>query len=235
MNNEAIKHARQLLNSKDFGILSTLSVKLGGFPFGSVVPYCLDGLGRPLVFMSTIAEHTKNISQDSRCSITIVMDSEEVQSNGRLCLVGNMEHVDPADSESQQRYFRHFPGSSEYSKTHNFSFYHLSIISIRYIRGFGSIHWLEPTDFAIQNPFDGHEISIVDHMNEDHLKSLRSYCEYYKKLTIEPQDQVRMASIDGLGFDVFVNTKKVRFNFDNPITNAEEARAAMVGLSKGIL
>ncbi|MBL4703057.1 MAG: pyridoxamine 5'-phosphate oxidase family protein, partial [Flavobacteriales bacterium] len=70
MNTESIQAARVLFNTKDFGVLSTLSVKWEGFPFGSVVPYCLDGEGMPVVLISTIAQHTKNITQDNRCSIT---------------------------------------------------------------------------------------------------------------------------------------------------------------------
>jgi putative heme iron utilization protein len=84
MSREAIRDARELLNSQSFGVLSTLSVKLDGVPFGSVVPYCLDGSGAPVILISTIAEHTKNINQDNRCSITILKDSDDVQSNGRL-------------------------------------------------------------------------------------------------------------------------------------------------------
>ena len=70
-------------------------------------------------------------------------------------------------------------------------------------------------------------------MNEDHMKDLKRYCEYYKQMTIGADDQVRMVGIDALGFDVFVNDQKVRFSFDEPISNAGEARTAMVALSKG--
>ncbi|NQY68629.1 MAG: pyridoxamine 5'-phosphate oxidase family protein [Flavobacteriales bacterium] len=87
MSAKAVIHARRLINKKDFGILSTLSVKLGGFPFGSVVPYCLDGNGIPVVLISTIGEHTKNLKKDNRCSITIIKENEDVQSNGRLCAI----------------------------------------------------------------------------------------------------------------------------------------------------
>ena len=72
MSQEAINEARELLNERSFGILSTLSVKLGGFPFGSVVPYCMDHQGSPLIMISTIAEHTKNLIADSRCSFTLL-------------------------------------------------------------------------------------------------------------------------------------------------------------------
>ncbi len=71
-------------------------------------------------------------------------------------------------------------------------------------------------------------------MNEDHLKSLLFYCEHYKKMIITAEDIVRMVGIDSLGFDIFVNDIKVRFDFEQPVLNAHEARKALVALSKGI-
>jgi len=233
MMQESIDDARNLLNTKDFGILSTLSLKLGGFPFGSVVPYCLDGEGMPVILISTIAEHTKNILHDNRCSITVISENTDVQANGRLTVIGNMEAITD-EKDVSERYYRHFPKSKAYGNTHNFSFYRLRPIAIRFIGGFGAIHWLEVSDFLFKNPFHGEgEVSIVDHMNADHHKDLLSYCTFYKRMTIKPEDTVRMAGIDGFGFDIFVNDQKVRFTFDQAISNAGEARAAMVGLSKG--
>jgi len=235
MSRESIDGARVLFNSKDFGILSTLSLKLDGFPFGSVVPYCLDGEGMAVVLISTIAEHTKNISNDDRCSITIMMDNDDVQSNGRLCIIGNMQRLPTDETDVKERYYRHFPNSRTYGDMHDFSFYRLRPISLRYIGGFGSIHWFDPSGFLITNPFQGKvEDRVIDHMNEDHHKDLVLYCEYYKKMTIASDDTVRMVGIDSLGFDVFVNDKKVRFEFEQPVTNAIEAREGLVALSKGL-
>ena len=107
-------------------------------------------------------------------------------------------------------------------------------MSIRYIGGFGKINWLDPLDFLINNPFQGKgEDKVIDHMNEDHHKDLILYCMHYKKMSITSDDIVRMVGIDSLGFDVFVNDRKTRFDFEQPVTNALEAREALVALSKG--
>lgn len=231
MSKEAAKTARELVNTQDFGVLSTLSFKLGGFPLGSVVPYCVDGEGCLIILISTIAEHTKNINNDSRCSITITKDSDDVQANGRLCIIGNMEIT--TDETSSERYYTHFPHSRAYSQAHDFFFYRLVPTAIRYIKGFGSIHWLDLEDFQLTNPFHAKgEDKIIEHMNEDHSDSLRNYCTNLKGLTLTESDTVRMVGIDGEGFDIFVNTKKVRFQFDETITTAIEAREALVALAK---
>lgn len=228
---EAAKTARELVNTQDFGVLSTLSLKLGGFPLGSVVPYCIDGEGCLIILISTIAEHTKNINNDSRCSITITKDSDDVQANGRLCIIGNMEIT--RDEASSERYYNHFPQSRSYSQAHDFFFYRLVPTAIRYIKGFGSIHWLDLEDFQLSNPFHAKgEDKIIAHMNEDHSASLRDYCTNLKELALTESDTVRMVGIDSEGFDVFVNSKKVRFQFDEPVLNALEAREALVALAK---
>jgi putative heme iron utilization protein len=236
MSSAAIATSRSLLNTKDFGILSTLSVKLGGFPFGSVVPYCLDENGMVVILISTIAQHTKNIIEDDRCSMTVINEADDVQANGRLCIIGHMESLLENDADVKERYYRHFPKSREYSNTHNFSFYRLRPISVRYIGGFGAIHWFEPSEFLINNPFHGkEEDKVINHMNDDHHDSLISYCEVYKKMIISPDDSIRMVGIDTMGFDAFVNDKKVRFDFELPVQNAQEAREALVTLSKGAI
>src|SRR2546422_3771019 len=49
------ERARTLVYLGRMGSLSTLSRKQPGFPFGSVMPYGLDGHGRPIFLISTMA------------------------------------------------------------------------------------------------------------------------------------------------------------------------------------
>ena len=69
-------------------MLSTHSQAMPGFPFGSVVPYCLDANGWPLILISRIAQHTKNLQADPRCSLLVAeRGAEDVQATGRLTLL----------------------------------------------------------------------------------------------------------------------------------------------------
>lgn len=230
---EAINQARNLLHAGHFGILGTISVKLDGFPFGSVVPYCLDGKGRPVVLISTIAQHTKNIAQDNRCSLTINISDDDVQAKGRLCIIGRMEKL-PSDSEAvKASYFRYFPQAEKYGQAHDFSFYYLDPISVRYIGGFGAIYWVEPDQFLHTNPFQGKaEMRIIDHMNADHHDSLIRYLSHYKGIEVSADAQVQMVGINDLGFDLTIDKKKVRFEFEAPIEDAVQAREALVAMAK---
>ena len=233
-NNSPINSARSLLNDMSFGVLSTHSKKLEGYPFGSLTPYCLDGMGRPVVLISALAEHTQNISNNKRVALTISKAKAPVQTNPRISIIGNMEALPETEQAVQERYFRHFPDSRMYFEALDFSFFRLQPVQVRFIKGFGAIHWLEVSEFLSPNPFqDNGEIRILEHMNEDHEKDLIKYCEYYKDRPIGPEDQIRMVGIDGFGFDVFVNAQKIRFDLKQPISNAKEAREALVALSQG--
>ncbi len=229
-----IFEARNLFNSQDFGVLSTISVKLNGIPFGSLVPYCIDKDGQPVVLISRIAEHTHNINSDSRSSITILnYDQDDVQSKARITISGKMEIINNEESEVKNKYYRYFPNSVDYNTVHDFSFYKLKLISIRYIGGFGKIYWLEGKDFLLTNPFAGEdEIQIIEHMNQDHLKDLILYCKHYKHINIKKQDDLSMVGIDSHGFDLLFNLKKLRFTFKHTINTLADAREAMVQMSK---
>jgi putative heme iron utilization protein len=226
--------ARALFNTKDFGVLSTLSVRLGGFPFGSVVPYCTDGEGKPVVLISTIAQHTQNILADPRVSLTVFQQNEgDVQAKGRVTVIGNMGAVPETETGIADRYYQYFPQSKGYHQAHDFSFYRLEPTTVRYIGGFGKIHWVEPTDFLRVNPFFGKaEERVVSHMNEDHLHNLKGYCHHFKQLEVGEEDTLRMTGIDPEGFDCALNDRKIRFVFEEPVTNAAQARAALVKMAE---
>ena len=88
MSVKAGKHARELLLKEYRGVLSTHSKAMPGFPFGSVVPYCLDADGYPLILISRIAQHTHNLKQDGKCSLLVgERGAEDVQAVGRLTLL----------------------------------------------------------------------------------------------------------------------------------------------------
>src|ERR1017187_6475091 len=86
------ERARTLVYLTRIGSLSTLLRKQPGFPFGSVMPYCLDGHGRPIFLISTMAMHTQNLRADPRASLLVTQDDAGGDPLGasRVTLVGNV-------------------------------------------------------------------------------------------------------------------------------------------------
>ncbi len=68
-NNQAALKARTLFNTRCDGVLSTHSIDLPGYPFGSITPYCFNRHGQAVILISTIAQHTKNIKANNKVSL----------------------------------------------------------------------------------------------------------------------------------------------------------------------
>lgn len=229
--------ARQFLRSTRSGILSTHSAKHEGYPFGSVAPFVLSHDGDPILLISIIAEHTKNITANAKVSLLVFAGADDLQANARLTLLGEAHKIDKADPSLRARYLRYFPQATSYFDMHDFSFYQINITHARYIGGFGKMNWATGLAFkAPANQLAEVETSIVEHMNADHAQNLQAYCQYYCQ-TQAPQPM--MVGIDCDGFDVRTEASKpeapiLRFTFDSPIHDAQSARMALVQMAKQV-
>ncbi|MGQ0656705.1 MAG: HugZ family pyridoxamine 5'-phosphate oxidase [Chromatiales bacterium] len=226
--------ARTLLTAESAGVLSTLSVDVKGYPFGSVVPYCLDRQGRPVILISRIAQHHKNILVDPRVSLIVLeRGGGDVQVNGRLTCLADAARVPAAEVEEvAERYYRFFPQSTGYHKVHDFEFFRLEPVRFRYIGGFGRIHWIEPAKLVMPNPFNAEEErGMVAHMNADHVEALRHYC-HLGNVPLGEAGQPRLAGVDNEGFHLLVGGRIIRFQFDQPVANLQEARRELVALAR---
>src|SRR5262245_741234 len=165
--------ARMLLQRQSVGVLSTHSVDVEAYPFGSIATYVLNYDGAPTMLISDIAQHTRNIKQDKRVSLTIFDQcADDPQASSRLTWIGNAEPVDPSDTKIRHRYLRYFPSAESYFETHDFSLYCIHLLRARFIGGFGEIYWIEPDAMLLKNPLCDTERSIVEHTNQDHEEAL---------------------------------------------------------------
>lgn len=138
-----VGEAKQLLIDSSHGFLATHSVDVAGYPFGSVVPYCLDHSGQPVILISGLAQHTKNIKANPKVSLTIAKGAEDVQSEARLTYIADAEDLGRDNTEIADRYFKRFPNMKELGSFGDFSFFRLNLVRGRYIAGFGKIYWIE--------------------------------------------------------------------------------------------
>lgn len=235
--------AKQFLRSTRSAVLSTISAQYTGYPFGSVAPFILDHALQPIILISTIAEHTKNILANPKVSLMVFAGHEDLQASSRLTLMGDAVKIQADESSEvytnlRARYCRYFPESVGYFAMHDFHFYRINIHQIRYIAGFGKMGWLDGAGLNMEQLIDGQlakqETSIVDHMNADHADSMRQYCQHFHQISAI---NVQMLGLDSAGFDVKAtladHTQKfVRFEFDQVVTDAQSARVALVAMSK---
>ena len=236
--------ARQFLHSTRHGILSTHSLKFDGYPFGSVTPFVLDHHCQPIILISSIAEHTKNILSNPKVSLLVFApfsskSGDDLQANARLTLIGEAQNVGKDDADLMARYCRYFPESADYFAMHDFSFYRIHIAQARYIAGFGKMGWvngnaISNSDLKAPNSAIATlETGMITHMNADHNDSLLAYCHHFHGVAAI---KASLVGVDSEGFDIAATTadniKILRFNFEAPIFDANSARAAFIAFSK---
>jgi len=147
----AVQKARALLAAESVGVLSTISVHRAGFPYGSVTPYALSARGAPLLLLSRLAAHTKNLLADPRASLFVGDRSaaEDPQAGARISLLGRVaplpahEHDDDDAADARARYLAVWPRAADYLALGDFSFWRLDVEEARLIAGFGEIRWLD--------------------------------------------------------------------------------------------
>lgn len=226
-----LQHARQLLLKEYRAALSTLSQSHSGFPFGSVAPYCLDAAGRPLLLISRIAQHTRNLVADPKCSLLVgERDAADVQAAGRLTLLAEAERLtdEAAITAAAARYYRFFPNSRDYHRAHDFDFWVLQPVRWRFIGGFGAIHWLQGVELA--NPFAGEvEAGMLEHMNQDHVPAIAHYVELAGLPDDEPAE---MVGIDSEGFHLRIGQRLHWLPFPTPCNTPVAVRQALVQLAR---
>jgi putative heme iron utilization protein len=223
------EEARQFLRAHHSGVLSTLSASLSGYPFGSIVPFVLDADCRPVILISALAEHTKNVAADPRTSLIIHGYEEDVQAGPRLTLVGDAARI-AEDPAVQNRYLRYFPAALDLLALADFSFWSIEPKRLLFIRGFGRIHWIDRDAFRPpENRLAAAEEEIIAHMNADHRAALAHYCRHAHRTT--PRE-VTMVGIDCDGFDVRADGRLLRIAFGEPVTNPGKARAALAAMAR---
>lgn len=234
----ALAHeARQFLFSTRNAILSTHSMKYPGFPFGSVAPFVCNQQAEPIILISAIAEHTKNILENPKVSLLVFSGADDLQANARLTVMGEAIHCDKQDEDLRARYLRYLPQAAGYFDMHDFHFYRVQIEQVRYIAGFGRMGWFEGTSLnegLAESMLATQEGGIVAHMNDDHKDSLLQYCQHVHGVTA---DHAEMVGLDADGFDVKFHQGEeteglLRFKFEQPVLNAMDARKALVALSQ---
>jgi putative heme iron utilization protein len=236
------EEVRALLRQERNATLCTISKKIEGWPFGSIAPYALTDAGEPVILISEIAEHTRNLRADARVSL-IVQDSNAIkdpQAGARITLMGYaMPVTAPYLEDASRRYLKLFPNSASFLDAHDFTLFKIKVSKVRFIGGFGEIYWLEGHEViaaTADSTFDAlapHAEMICDHMNEDHADALRMYAAAFADTQA---DSARMIDVDGGGFDMIAladgTHKHLRMDFPSPVTTTEEVRAVMVEMAR---
>jgi putative heme iron utilization protein len=228
------ERVRTLISLTSIATLSTISRKHAGFPFGSLMPFALDSLGRPIFLISNMAMHTQNLKTDSRCSIFVGQEGADGDALGspRATMIGKAEPIPAGDvADARTRYLARHENSRYWVDFSDFSFFRLQPIDLYYVGGFGVMGWVEAEDYELAAPDPLAEAApeILSHMNADHVDSMVLLARTHAQLEAR---EVTMTSVDRLGFSLRVKTsegiKGARINFLHEVATPQDARIELV-------
>jgi len=228
------ERARTLLHLGRVGSLSTLSRKRPGFPFGSLMPYALDGAGRPVFLISTMAMHTQNLQQDGRAGLLVTQPEASGDPLGaaRVTLVGNVSPIAEAEvGEARRLYLERHENSKYWVDFDDFSFFAMDVVDVYYVGGFGVMGWITAQEYSQgqPDPLADAAAGILQHMNADHQDALILLARVFAGT--EAQEAV-MTSVDRLGFHVRMKTeegmKGARVAFPSEVSTPVETRKVLV-------
>jgi putative heme iron utilization protein len=201
-----------------------------GWPYASLVLVAVDHDLAPLLLLSNLAEHTKAIAADGRVSLLFdgTAGLDQHLTGPRVSLLGRAARTN--DERLKQRYLARHPDAALYAGFGDFNFYRVAPERGHLVGGFGKIRWLSTAELLPEAPpalLVESETDIVGHMNADHADAVQLYAG--KLLGLAGADW-KMTGIDTEGVDLRCGGRVARLAFDQPITNATEARKVLIAL-----
>src|SRR6202049_4045662 len=129
--------SKKLMRESRSGALATLMAGAGD-PYCSLVNVATAADCAPLLLISRLAVHTKNILADPRVSLMIDERKEgDPLQGGRIMLMGTAAVTE--DPNARRRYLERQPEAQGFAAFADFSFYQMAIKSVHLVAGFGRI------------------------------------------------------------------------------------------------
>jgi putative heme iron utilization protein len=223
--------AKKLLREGRSGALATLMTGSGD-PYCSLVNVATDPGGVPLLLLSTLALHTKNILADARVSLMLDERKEGDPLEGaRVMLMGKAVVTD--EEAARTAYLRRQPEAEMFAGFADFAFYRVEIGAAHLVAGFGRIVDLAPrdvlTDVSDSAELIAAETGAIEHMNTDHADACRLYAT---QLLGAPDGDWRCVGIDPEGIELQHGRVALRLSFPQRVTGPGPLRAMLKDLAE---
>lgn len=231
---DAVGEAKRLLRATRSGALATLE-KVHGHPFATLVTVATDHDGAPVLLMSQLSAHTRNLDADSRCSILLSAGGKgDPLAHPRLTIYGAaLKQTSPdVRARLKARFLARHPKSALYADFGDFAFWRLDVAGAHLNGGFA-----KAADFPAQTiltSLEGAdallaaEAGAVEHMNADHTEALGLYAT---RLAGEPAARWRATGLDPEGMDLSAGDLTARIAFPTRITGPSDLRNVLVALA----
>ncbi|KAK9822096.1 hypothetical protein WJX74_007082 [Apatococcus lobatus] len=213
-------------------VMSTMHHRRTGYPFGTLVDFACDGAGQPIFCLSPLAIHTRNILADPRCSMVVQMPGWSGLANARVTIFGDVYQLPPEMQGTAREIFfqKHAHHNKQQWVSGSFIFFRMHRISdIYFVGGFGTVQWIDVSDYNSSRPDDivlagcNHCMRVLNGRFATQLRSLMSRPG-------QQADDAAVISVDRLGADIRVRAESdysvERLGFLRDVHTIDDAVAA---------
>jgi heme iron utilization protein len=234
METEAIKPgdvARRLLRAADRAAMATTlagrePVGAESWPYASLVLLACDHDAAPLLLMSDLAEHSKNIAAEARAALLIdgTAGRTDPLTGPRVTVLGTVEKTE--DPRLKARFVARHPSAALYADFADFHLYRVTVTRAHFVAGFGRIHWIEAADFT----FDAGAAALAE-AEESLIQKLGNQADRLAQLaTGRRAEGWRVTGVDPEGLDLRREGAVARIEFAAPVATADALAATIDGL-----
>jgi len=211
--NVSLDEPLHLLHTLRFGTLATRS-RDDACPYPTVLPFAPDARHRPVVLVSRLAEHTRNLQADAHAGF-LLFDAHQtdVLSSPRTTLTGRAVPSECAGGGAvspARRYLRYHPDAERYLALGDFSFFTFVPARLRHIGGFGAMGWI-----------DAHELNPITPLDDAEETALLDALAHSLPQSISP------LGIDRFGIDFEIDAQRIREKFDEPAIDSVALNTAL--------
>lgn len=219
------REVRGLARAADRGALASA---LGdGRPYVSLVLLAWDFDGAPLLLLSDLAEHSRNLARDPRLAVLIdgTGGLADPLTGPRASLIGRAAAI--RDARVLARFLARHPSAEAYAGFADFKLYRVALERAHFVAGFGRILWIEAKDLVLAGDFSalaGAEGAILAAMNGDRPGEI-------ERILGRGPDW-RMTGLDPEGADFRRAGETARVEFASTVRDGEAARSELAGLAR---
>ncbi len=224
--------ARRLIRA---GVTAALGTSLAGEPpaaqpYVSLVACACTIDASPLLLLSDLAQHTRNLAADPRVSLLFadIVGQADPLAGARLTVLGRAERCD--DPAAAARFTARHPASAAYAGFADFHLYRVVVERGHLVAGFGRIAWVGADDLRFGEAaaaLAAAETDIVAHMNTGHADAVALYA---RRLAARQGGGWQVTGIDPEGIDLRREGDAARVDFATPVMTPAAARQALIAL-----
>lgn len=225
------REVRQLMRGRAAATLATSLQGAQGWPYASLVLVAAGLDATPLLLISKLAEHTKNIAADPRVSI-LFDGTEGAQSRLAAARATVLGRAVPAagNAEALARYIARHPEAQAYAGFADFGLFEVQVERAHLVAGFGRIHWVDGKDILLPRA----ALAGFAEAEAEAIAVAGREPEMLRQLTANlPPAEWHMTGCDPDGCDLRAGSEVARLTFAQTVTRAADLAHALRQLSQG--